>query len=202
MACVCDHDNGHARKLYVDGVLVASDSPTSWYVGGGHLWMGRKRPDTARWDFKGYIDEARMYTRALTEAEIKGLAARSDAANTCFTQPVNPCGITDGTIYASTDAHGRAGGHRHPGRGRRARCASPAPARGVTGFLRCSVVLRLIRMDYQTALVPTLTTGKSLTLEGGWDSTFTTHDAATSPTTLDAGDDGSGGVWRPGHGFA
>ena len=45
VACVCDYDNGHARKLYVDGVLVASDNPTNWYVGGGDLWMGRKRPD-------------------------------------------------------------------------------------------------------------------------------------------------------------
>ncbi len=103
VACVCDHDNGHARKLYVDGVLVASDAPSNWYVGGGDLWMGRKRPDTASWDFGGCIDEARMYTRALTATEIKALAARSDAGNTCFAQPVNSSGATDGTIYASTD---------------------------------------------------------------------------------------------------
>ena len=76
VACVCDYANGRARKLYVDGVLVASDNPSSWYVGGGDLWMGRKRPSTSQWDFKGYIDEARAYTRALTAAEIKALAAR------------------------------------------------------------------------------------------------------------------------------
>ena len=45
VACVCDHDNGHARKLYVDGVLVASDNPSNWYVGGGAPVDGTEAPD-------------------------------------------------------------------------------------------------------------------------------------------------------------
>jgi len=198
VACVCDHDNGHSRKLYVDGALVASDNPTDWYVGGGHLWMGRKRPDTARWDFGGYIDEARAYTRALTAAEIKGLAARSDAGNTCFTQPVSSGGNDNNTIYASTDATAvQAAIDTLGANGGTVRISGTCT--GVNqytyGFL--SGGLPYVGVAYQTALVPTLNTGKSLKLEGGWNSIFTTHDAATSPTTLDANDTGRV-VYAPG----
>ena len=139
-----------------------------------------------------------MYTRALTEAEIKGLAARSDAANTCFTQPVNPSGVTDGTVYASTDATAVQAAIDTLGAGG-GKVRISGTCTGVNQFAYRFVrdSQTYIGVDYQTALVPTLTTGKSLTLEGGWDSTFTTHDAAISPTTLDAGDAGRV-VYAPG----
>jgi len=198
VACVCDHDNGHSRRMYVDGVLVASDNPSNWYVGGGHLWMGRKRPDTARWDFGGYIDEARVYTRALTAAEIKALAARSDTGNTCFTQPVNSSGSTNGTIYSSTDATAvQAAIDTLGANGGTVRISGTCTgvSQHLYAFTRGG--LSYVGLDYQTALVPTLNTGKSLKLEGGWNNTFTTQDAATSPTTLDAGDTGRV-VYAPG----
>ncbi len=191
VACVCDHDNAHARKLYVDGILVASDYPSSWYAGGGDLWIGRKRPDAARWDFGGYIDEARFYTRALTAAEIKGLAARSDTANTCFTQPVNPSGTTNGTIFASTDATAiKAAIDTLGANGGTVRISGTCTGVSEYLYLFTRNNVDYMGVDYQTVLVPTLNTGKWLTLEGGWNSTFTTHDAATHPTTLDANNSG------------
>ena len=185
VACVADHTNGHARRLYLDGVLVASDSPSSWYVGEGHLWMGRKLPDSAPWYFGGYIDEARAYTRALTAAEVKGLAARSDAANVCFAKPVSSGGNSNGTIYASTDwtavqaaidTLGAGGGTvRIAGT-----CTGVRPAGG---------------SETQLAWVPILDAGATLTLEGGWNSAFTDNEWADGdltdyPTTLDAQDQG------------
>ncbi len=198
VACVCDHDGGHARRIYVDGVLVASDNPTDWYVGGGHLWMGRKRPSTAPWDFGGYIDEPRMYTRALTATEIKALAARSDAGNSCFTQPVNSSGATDGTIYASTDWTAvQAAIDTLGANGGTVRISGTCTGVNLFPYAFTRSGLSYLAVDYQTALVPTLNTGGSLTLEGGWNNAFTTHDAATHPTTLDAGDAGRV-VYAPG----
>ncbi len=183
VACVCDHDDGHARRLYVDGVEVAADTPSDWYTGGGDLWVGRKRPSTAEWDYDGKIDEARIYTRALSAAEVEGLAARSDAANVCFSSPLAANGSSDGTVYASVDATAvQAGVDTLGAAGGTVRLAGTC-----TGVGPALVNSQLM---WQTALIPTLNAGATLTLQGGWNTAFTDHSPGLHPTTLNA--DGSG----------
>ena len=118
VACVCDYANGRARKLYVDGVLVASDNPSSWYVGGGDLWMGRKRPSTSQWDFKGYIDEARAYTHA-HRGRNQGAGRALGCGEHLLRQTDQFCRKQQRHDLCLDRCDGRPGRHRHPGRGRR-----------------------------------------------------------------------------------
>lgn len=69
----CSYDAiTHARKVYRDGVLVASDiSPTN-YAGSGPIYLGLHYPGNPS-NFGGTIDDIRIYNRALTEAEITQL---------------------------------------------------------------------------------------------------------------------------------
>ena len=91
--------------------------------------MGRKLPDISPWYFGGYIDEARAYTCGALVRPMKGLAARSDAANVCFAKPVSSGGNSNGTIYASTDWTAVQAAIDTLGR-EAAPNASPAPAQG------------------------------------------------------------------------
>ncbi|MDP3723212.1 MAG: LamG-like jellyroll fold domain-containing protein [Candidatus Omnitrophota bacterium] len=67
---VCTYDGAtNARKIYRDGVLTASDTAASDYVGSGGTRIGM-----APWDVSGYfgglIDEVRIYNRVLTAGEV------------------------------------------------------------------------------------------------------------------------------------
>ncbi len=71
-ACTYDVAN-KTRKLYRDGVLVAQDVAGANFAGSGDFWIGRAPQSGQR--FKGSLDEARVYNRVLTEAQLAALAA-------------------------------------------------------------------------------------------------------------------------------
>jgi hypothetical protein len=70
-ACTFDATS-FERKLYRDGVLVASDHPKGMFQASGDFTLGR-----APWGqgyFEGQLDDWRVYNRALSASEILSLA--------------------------------------------------------------------------------------------------------------------------------
>ena len=70
-ACTFDRAN-NIRRIYLDGGLIAQDSPTAPYVGSGPFYVG------ANWNgagdfFQGALDEVRVYPRVLPEQEVLNL---------------------------------------------------------------------------------------------------------------------------------
>jgi hypothetical protein len=63
--------------LYFDGVQVCTNTTGAniAYAVGTDFWVGRHGAGKTGFDFEGNIDEVRVYTRALTAAEIAALAA-------------------------------------------------------------------------------------------------------------------------------
>ncbi len=70
------NDAGDAATLYLDGVAVASSGTTSSisYALGANSFIGKHGNGDSTFDFTGKIDDARVYSRALTAAEIFTLA--------------------------------------------------------------------------------------------------------------------------------
>jgi hypothetical protein len=60
-----------ARKIYWDGVEVATETGAANYAGTGTFWIGRTGYSTS-W-FHGPIDDVRVYDRALSAGEIQAL---------------------------------------------------------------------------------------------------------------------------------
>ncbi|MFC1710148.1 DUF2341 domain-containing protein [Patescibacteria group bacterium] len=60
----------NARKIYRDGVEVASDTATADFAGSGHFYIGR-RGWLASGYFDGSIDETKVFNYTLTENEVK-----------------------------------------------------------------------------------------------------------------------------------
>ncbi len=70
---ICSYDvNTNVRKVYRDGVLVASDISTADYAGSGSIYIGLHYIGNPS-NFGGSIDDIRIYNRALTDAEIQQL---------------------------------------------------------------------------------------------------------------------------------
>ena len=69
-------DTNNSQKLYLDGVEVASGSYTGSidYSLGINTTIGAHGDGATSWDFDGMIDDARIYTRALSADEIANLA--------------------------------------------------------------------------------------------------------------------------------
>jgi hypothetical protein len=67
-------------QLYFDGVehCTLASTTAMLYDRGEQIWVGRHGTGNETFDFDGNIDEVRVYTRALSIAEIKGLAAGGD----------------------------------------------------------------------------------------------------------------------------
>ncbi len=173
VACTADYNYdgaGHnRRRLYVDGAQVNEDFPTSWYTGSGELWIGKREAGTWPWHYGGTIDEAGVYARALTAAEVRTLAAQP-----CLAQPVRPNGQVEPTIPSpfheavqqAVDALGAAGG--------------TVRISGVCAGVDGGGAL------IQTVQIPSMSANATMTLEGGWDSSFTAHDPILYNTVLDA----------------
>lgn len=69
----CSYDaNSKARKVYRDGILIASDISSSNYVGSGRLYIGVGFPGDPS-NFNGTIDDIRIYKRVLSMDEIQAL---------------------------------------------------------------------------------------------------------------------------------
>ena len=81
-------------KLYVDGVLVAtnSDTTTGALAGSGADCIGRRFPCPDASNFNGLIDEVSIYNRALTANEVVALFAAGSAGK---------CGAPSLTIFRS-----------------------------------------------------------------------------------------------------
>ncbi|MCA9061772.1 MAG: DUF4347 domain-containing protein, partial [Planctomycetaceae bacterium] len=76
------NDTGNAAKLYLDGVEVASTSTFNSinYSLGANSFIGKHGNGGSTWDFTGLIDDARIYTRALSAAEVAELASAGTTA--------------------------------------------------------------------------------------------------------------------------
>jgi prepilin-type N-terminal cleavage/methylation domain-containing protein len=72
---VCTYDiSTGVRKIYVDGVIVASDVPSSLNINGTTpAYIGTANPSDL--DFMGNLDEVRVYGRALSSREIQNMYA-------------------------------------------------------------------------------------------------------------------------------
>ena len=67
----CTFDaSSKARKIYRDGVLVASDTASSNFLGSENLHIGRYNDGTIQSYFNGIIDTPQVYSRTLANSEI------------------------------------------------------------------------------------------------------------------------------------
>ena len=173
VACTADH-SGNNRSLYIDGEWVAGNQSTTWYSGSGDLWIGRRNV-SAGWGFKGYIDEPRVYTRALSSTEVRYLSG--NMGPTCAAKAIKPDNTTTLTfplgnaipVQRAITWLGSAGGKVQ-----------------ISGT--CTGVTRIDHDGYldQTAMIYGLNAGATVTLEGGWNDSFTTQNPWTYPAVLDA----------------
>jgi protocadherin Fat 4 len=104
------NDTGNVAKLYLDGVEVASTTTFSSidYSLGANTFVGKHGNGGTTWDFTGLIDDARIYTRALSAAEVTELATtgtpETDTDNVAITvNAVNDAPtISNGYTYSLT----------------------------------------------------------------------------------------------------
>ncbi len=96
-------DAANMARLYLDGVQVASTTIFSSinYSLGSNTFIGRHGDGNTDYDFNGLIDDARVYNRALTAAEISVLAndlglADTDSVNLTVTAVNDAPTITNG----------------------------------------------------------------------------------------------------------
>lgn len=77
-------DAANAQRLYIDGALAASTSwtPSISYAFGTNTHIGKHGNGDTNMDFVGRIDEARIYSRALTVSEIAALATDQNLQDT------------------------------------------------------------------------------------------------------------------------
>ena len=86
--------DGTTGTLYVDGVVVASDTFTAPSITNLPLYIGASYAGGSGW--KGSIDDVRLYSRALTSAEVAGLIGPPDT-----TPPTVPTNVL-ATAFSST----------------------------------------------------------------------------------------------------
>ena len=86
--------DGTTGTLYVDGVVVASDTFTAPAITNFPLYIGTYYGGGSGW--KGSIDDVRLYSRALTSAEVAGLIGPPDT-----TPPTVPANVL-ATAFSST----------------------------------------------------------------------------------------------------
>lgn len=99
----------NARKAYVDGALVASDTASADFGGLSHLFVGAGLGGSASW-FKGYIDEVLVYNTELSASAIlaaynrgAGKTAISDATMIAGYHLDETSGTTADDFAASND---------------------------------------------------------------------------------------------------
>jgi hypothetical protein len=81
VALTMERKSATGGKLYVDGKVVMTFDPTKLpqsLINPSPLLIGGHPDPTLDCGFKGQMGEVRVYSRALSEAEIKALAGRSD----------------------------------------------------------------------------------------------------------------------------
>jgi len=78
------YELGNVRKIFVNGSLIASDVPSSPYLGGGDLFMGKPGGF-----FDGQLDDIAIYNRALSASEVQQLYLGCQTKPTFTAQPQN-----------------------------------------------------------------------------------------------------------------
>lgn len=105
--------DGTLSKIYSNGILVGTDTKTTWNTQntGGAIRFGTGAGNE-RW-FKGAIDDFKIYSRAITAAEVAILYGGKPIASYTFNSTYNnvdgnsPFATTSGTSFV-TDRHGNA----------------------------------------------------------------------------------------------
>ncbi len=95
-------DAANMARLYLDGVQVASASIFSSinYSLGSNTFIGKHGNGSPDYDFNGKIDDARVYNRALTAAEIATLASDLSMIDT-DTVAITVTAVNDGPSFTS-----------------------------------------------------------------------------------------------------
>lgn len=77
-------DTNNAQVLYLDGVAVSTTNSivSISYVKGANSFIGTHGNGSTTYDFNGKIDDARIYNRALTAAEIQALSVDKSLTDT------------------------------------------------------------------------------------------------------------------------
>ena len=84
--------SANIQRIYLDGILVAEThhSESIVYDQGNHTYIGRHGNGGGSFFFNGLIDDARIYTRALTGDEVAALASGNLGQSNFVTITVNP----------------------------------------------------------------------------------------------------------------
>lgn len=108
-------------KLYIDGVNVATTSTTSsisWSGLGTTTRLGAHGNTSTAYDLDGAVDDARVYSKALTQSEIAdlyGLVGRWNLTETSGTAAADSSGKALNGTYTSGPTVGQAGPYPGPG---------------------------------------------------------------------------------------
>ncbi|MDX8129561.1 cadherin-like domain-containing protein [Methylomonas sp. OY6] len=95
----------HTQAVYIDGVAVASTAYTTSiaYNQGTNSFIGKHGNGGTTYDFNGKIDEARIYNRALTGAEIAALAGDLTLTDT-DTVAITVTAVNDAPLISAIEA--------------------------------------------------------------------------------------------------
>ena len=104
-------DANDTHTIYIDGVALNSETTTTSvsYTRGTDTFIGAHGNGNVNYDFNGLIDDARIYTRALSADEIASIAAdnTSDTGNVSITvNPVNDAPVLSGGINGTVFENG------------------------------------------------------------------------------------------------
>ncbi|MFK7888897.1 MAG: LamG-like jellyroll fold domain-containing protein, partial [Gammaproteobacteria bacterium] len=95
------NDVDNTATLYLDGIEVSSASVTSSisYGLGANTVIGTHGGSSNGWDFNGLIDDARIYTRAISADEVAALAA--NRASTNDNVDISVTSINDAPVFSN-----------------------------------------------------------------------------------------------------
>ena len=93
-------DAANVQRLYIDGVNVATTNYTESivYDQGPNTYIGINANGDPNYDFNGLIDDARIYSRALTAAEVASLANAPAQVSDTDTVSINVASVNDAPI--------------------------------------------------------------------------------------------------------
>ncbi|MCB0113898.1 MAG: proprotein convertase P-domain-containing protein, partial [Caldilineaceae bacterium] len=168
-ACTYDHTTNQ-RKIFRDGRLVAQDTAANDYLASsGNLVMGRILPNQNTF-YRGWLDDVRIYMRAMTDGEMRGLA--SGVQGDCSVQ------LPNGTVYTSSHL-------------------APFPLQDAVDAANAGDTIKVAGtctgVQMRGGQIQHLYLEKAITIEGGYSpSNWDTPDPRANPTTLDALEGGRG----------
>jgi Concanavalin A-like lectin/glucanases superfamily/Phosphoesterase family/Pectate lyase superfamily protein len=91
--------SGKTATLYVDGVQAATmsnASPITYSGLGANTFIGHHGNRSGSYNFTGFIDDARVYNRALSASEVQALYSGASSTAPTATLSANPTSITSG----------------------------------------------------------------------------------------------------------